>query len=52
MYKIRSLYDFSYLEGGIERGQGGKLTRHFLTAIVRDKSRELCELLSDPNLLQ
>lgn len=41
LYKIRSLQDFSYQESGTDRGQG-----------VRDKSRELCELLSDPTMLQ
>lgn len=40
MFKIRALQDFSFSENGTDRGQG-----------VRDKSRALCELLSDPNKL-
>ena len=41
LYKIRTLQDFNLSENGVDRGQG-----------VRDKSRELCELLSDPTMLQ
>lgn len=40
LYKIRTLQDFAMSENGVDRGQG-----------VRDKSRELCELLSDPTML-
>lgn len=41
MYKIKTLENFSYMDNGVDRGQG-----------VRDKARELVELLSDPNKLQ
>jgi len=40
MFKIRSLENFSYQEEGNEKGQG-----------VRDKSKEICELLNDSDKL-
>ncbi len=41
LFKIRSLQDFSYSENGSDKGQG-----------IRDKSRSICELLSDNTKLQ
>lgn len=53
LFKIRALQDFSYSENGIDRGQGGNNSIIFYnTLIVRDKSRALCEILSDPSKLQ
>ena len=40
LFKVRSFSDFSYSEGGVEKGQG-----------IRDKARMIVDLLSDPNKL-
>jgi epsin len=50
LYKVRTYNNFSYTENGSDHGQGGKFSqRHFDNrVIVRDKSRELVELLENP----
>lgn len=50
LYKIREFHNFSYNDNGQERGVGGKKVR-INTRVVRDKSKELYELLSDPTAL-
>ena len=51
MFKIRTLESFSYNEEGSEKGQGGKYFTVVLISvknnIVRDKAKEVCELLND-----
>ena len=51
MFKIRTLESFSYNEEGSEKGQGGKYFTVVLIAVkndlVRDKAKEVCELLND-----
>jgi epsin len=37
LYKIRSLQDFNYKDGDEERGGS-----------IRDKAKEICQILSDP----
>lgn len=51
LYKIRTFNNFSYSENGSDHGQGGKFFNIFklCRAIVRDKSRELMELLENPS---
>ena len=59
LFKIRALQDFSYNENGTDRGQGGNIitftiTPHLINiflSLVRDRSRSICEILSDPNKL-
>ena len=57
LFKIRSFHNFSYNEGGQDHGQGGKFLFSLspfiqIVLLVRDKSRELCELLENPQQLQ
>ena len=51
MFKVRTLENFSYNEDGTEKGQGGKLVFPFVlnqsVYLVRDKAKEICELLND-----
>lgn len=50
LYKIRQFNNFSYNEGGTDHGQGGKIfiLSYVCVCLVRDKSRELIELLENP----
>lgn len=53
LYRVRAFSNFTHMEGSIDQGSGGKsLFESIIVSIVRDKSKQLVELLENPTQLE